>query len=289
MTKKVLILLCILALVTGILAVSVTAAPTEYTCQCCGKAYKDVAWQPWTLTDGGTNNTLTENGHYYLTGDVRAIKSQLRIGDDSLTANITIDLRGFTMASTKRVFGVYPGSTLSIVDSVGGGMVTGKQVDNAQVGGVIRINSGATLNLYGGTVADAATTEHAAFGAAISTEGNNCIINIAGGNVTGSAFTPKGGAIYASRGAVINLSSGTVTGGKANAGGAIYLDKATLNITGGKIIGGEVMRDNAADEATAGNGGAIFAIANAKVTVKKEKKAAAKKKTTKKAEEKTEE
>ncbi len=267
MMKKVLILLCLLALVTGILAVSASAAPTDYTCQCCGKAYKDVPWQPWTLTDGGTNNTLTENGHYYLTGDVTTIKSQVRIGDDTLKSSITIDLRGFTMASTKRVFGVYAGSTLSIVDSVGGGKITGAQTGSAQVGGVIRINSGATLNLYGGTVADAATTDHAAFGAAISTEGNNCIINIAGGNVTGSAFTPKGGAIYASRNAIVNISAGTVTGGTANAGGAIYLDKATLNITGGTVMGGELIRENAADEASAGCGGAIYAGSGSQVTV----------------------
>ena len=268
MAKKVLILLCVLALTVGVCLLSVNAtAPQkaeDYVCQCCGKAYSAVNWQPWTLTEGGTNNTLTENGHYYLTGDVTFIQSQLRIGDESRKPSVTIDLRGFTMASTKRVFGVYPGATLSIVDSVGGGKVRGAQTSDAQVGGVIRVNEGATLNLYGGTVEDVSTAAHAANGAAIATEGKNVTIHIAGGNVVGSGFTPMGGAIFAARNATVNISAGSVTGGSAYAGGAIYLTDSALNISGGTITGGVATLEDGRDYS--GCGGAIFAQASA-VTV----------------------
>lgn len=256
----------LLVLLVSLLIPQAQAAGLD-TCPCCGQAYAACNWQPWTLTDGGENNALIADGHYYLTGDVTTIKSQVRIGNGTATPKITLDLQGHTIAGSQRVFGVYPGATLSIVDSVGGGTVEGKQVSKSQVGGVIRVNEGATLNLYGGTVKDVATTAHAANGAAIATEGKNVTINIAGGNVQGSQFAPQGGAIFAARGATVNISAGTVTGGSANLGGAVYVNNATLNITGGEIIGGTATTEGAAEGADAGFGGAVYACSNATVTV----------------------
>lgn len=248
----------LLALTVCLLATNVSAATPE-VCPCCGKSFDACNWQPWTVTQGGTSNTLTSDGHYYLTGDITSVTAQIRIGDSTLMPKVTLDLRGHTIASAQRVFGVYPGATLSILDTVGGGTVEGKQCSTAQVGGTIRVNEGATLNLYSGTVRDAAADVHNANGAVIATEGKNVTINVAGGNVIGGTTAPCGGAIFAARGATVNVSAGTVTGGEAHQGGAIYLSNATLNLTGGKIVGGRATTEGAQDTATAGLGGAVYA------------------------------
>ncbi len=264
--KKLLAGLGFLALLTALLCGNVSAA-TDFVCPCCDKNYADCNWQPWTLKDGGTDNTLTADGHYYLTGDVTTIKSQVRIGDGTLTPKITLDLRGHTISGSQRAFGVYGGATLSVVDSVGGGVVSGKQAATSQVGGAIRVNDGATLNLYGGTVLDASENAHLANGAAIATEGKNVTINIAGGNVQGNQFAPRGGAIFAARNAIINISDGKITGGSAYLGGAIYADNVTLNITGGEVVGGTATEEGAAEGENAGFGGAIYACNNTVLTV----------------------
>lgn len=256
----------LLVVLIALLAGNVSAAES-YVCQDCGKSYADCNWQPWTITNGGTETTLAADGHYYLTGDVTNITSQLRIGDGTNGVNITIDLRGYTMSSTKRVFGVYANSTLSIVDSVGGGVIQGKQTATSQVGGTIRVNKNATLNLYGGTVKDAATADHAAYGGVIATEDGSCTINIAGGSVIGNAFAPYGGAIYAAKNSVVNISAGSVTGSSAWQGGAIYLNKSTLNVTGGTIYGGTATTTNAAEGAEAGYGGAVYGYNGSQITV----------------------
>lgn len=256
----------LLALTVCLLATNVSAATPE-VCPCCGKSFDACNWQPWTLKDGGTDNTLTADGHYYLTGDVTTIRSQVRIGDGTWMPKVTLDLRGHTIASTQRVFGVYPGATLSILDTVGGGVVSGKQAATSQVGGAIRANDGATLNLYGGTVLDASENAHLANGAAIATEGKNVTINIAGGNVQGNQFAPRGGAIFAAKNAIINISDGKITGGSAYLGGAIYADGVTLNITGGEVVGGTATEEGAAEGQNAGFGGAIYACNNTVLTV----------------------
>lgn len=256
----------LLVLLIALLAVNVSAAE-NFVCPCCGKAYSACNWQPWTLTDGGTGNTLTADGHYYLTKNMSSVTTQIRIGNDTDMPKITLDLRGYTINSNVRAFGVYAGSTLSIVDSVGGGTVKGKQTSTSQVGGVIRVNKNATLNLYGGTVMDSSTKAHAAEGGAIATEDGNCTINIAGGKVIGNTFAPRGGAIYAYKNSTVNISAGSVTGSSANLGGAIYLNNATLNLTGGTIYGGSAVSDNAAEGADAAYGGAVFACNNSTVTV----------------------
>jgi len=264
MKKKLLVMAVLTAALVCLLAGNVSAAaPT--VCPCCGTAYDACNWQPWTLKNGGSANALTADGHYYLTGNVTGINSQIRIGDSTLKPKITLDLRGYTMTSAQRVFGVYPGSTLSILDTVGGGIVQGKQCNTSQVGGTIRVNEGATLNLFGGTVQDWATDVHLANGAVIATEGKNVNINIAGGNVIGGTTAPCGGAIFAARGATVTVSSGTVTGGKAHQGGAIYVNNATLNVTGGKIIGGIATKEGAADASVAALGGAVYATASSTI------------------------
>lgn len=255
MKKKLWVTAILAATLICLTAANVSAA-TPDTCLCCGKSYSAIDWQPWTLTEGGSSNTLTADAHYYLDDDFTKISAQVRIGDGTVKPKITLDLRGHTIASSQRVFGVYNGATLSILDTVGGGTVEGRQIGTAQVGGVIRANEAATLNLYGGTVKDVATTSHAANGAAIATEGKNVVINIAGGNVQGGQFAPEGGAIFAARGAKVTVSAGTVTGGAASNGGAIFVNNATLTVTGGEVIGGEAI-----------NGGAIYATGNASVTV----------------------
>ncbi len=262
MKKKLLVLAMVALLLTGVFALSVSATTEEkaaYTCQCCGKAYSQVNWQPWTLTEGGSSNTITADAHYYLTGDVTTITAQIRIGDSTLKPKVTLDLRGHTMSSVQRVFGVYAGSTLSIVDSVGGGIVEGAQTGTSQLGGTIRINDAATLNLYGGTIRDKATKPHAAAGGVLSTSGNNCIINIAGATIQGGTYAPEGGVINATKGAKVNMTSGTVTGGIAQRGGSIFLNKATFTFSGGTINGGTAVEE-IVDDLTQGNGGAIYAI-----------------------------
>ena len=138
--------------------------------------------------------------------------------------NITIDLNGRTLAGASVSAIEYLGSgTLTITDSAGGGMVT----SNAM--GTIYANGAGTVNLSGGTVRTAGSTESVAIWV-----GGNKTLNITSGTVIGIGYANY--AIYSQNGTV-NISGGTVSATGIN-GKAICGETGSagqLNISGGTV------------------------------------------------------
>lgn len=199
-------------------------------CPHCGKVMDLITWQPFNaaaVKDSG--------GHYYLTGAVnRTLQLQISAGVDSV-----IDLRGnnFTVTSgTARAFVIY--GTLTVMDTVGDGVVTGRGNGN---GGAFNVQASGALNLCGGTVtADSNATN----GGVIYTEGT---LNISGGTVKAGTAN-LGGNLYAGSGAEVNISGGVIGGGSAvldasgkkGQGGNLYAAADSLvNISGGSIQNGK--------------------------------------------------
>ena len=115
----------------------------------------------WTkLTEAISGQTLTENGNYYLTGNV-SLTNKVEI-----KADVTICLCGHTITKDKIAFQVYPTGNLTICDCVGGGRVEAGNAIYMQSGTVtikdvtidggsrsaIMEYSGSTINVISGTI-----------------------------------------------------------------------------------------------------------------------------------------
>ena len=263
MKKKLLVLLCVVALLisVGVVTASAAAHPEAAECPHCGLS--NIDWQEWNITGGGKQLT---SGHYYLTDNLEGLTSQMGIGQNGTTGvDVVLDLRGFGITSSLRAFYVYQGNSLSLMDSntANPGTVTGASTatggviyadgasDNQSVlklyGGIIRSNSNTTTAdggaIYAGytdVLIDGATIYGGAVrngGAIYATRGAN--ITLKSGTVNGGTATENGGAIYGYNGAVVNISGGTVIGGEAVNGGAVALMSATLNMNKGTLTGGK--------------------------------------------------
>ena len=192
-------------------------------CAHCGMPVNtsSIEWKAW-------NYSTATAGHYYLTGDLLTKSNQFSINSDY----IVLDLRGHSIHVTdNRVFNVT--NSLTIIDTVGGGTVTGTLADSEK-GGVFYVNSGATLNLYGGNFR-------------ATTAPNGAVIYNAGGTVNiGGTAVIDGSAVQTGSGAkgpifsngTLNVTGGEIIGGSVGSGGSIYQEGGKLNISGGYIHGG---------------------------------------------------
>lgn len=202
-------------------------------CPHCEKTSNEIVWQPWTFDSGES----VPSGHYYLTGDVALSGGQVKIGQteqdtEDVAVDVVLDLNGFSLTNDdRRCFYVYNYSSLSIMDSVGGGAISGGYATAS--GGVIYVCQNASLELYSGILS-----------AVQATTNNGGVVHIAGGTFVmhsgmiygGDAL--NGGNIYVKNGSV-TIKGGTVTGGvAATAGGNIYATASTLAVEGGLVVGG---------------------------------------------------
>lgn len=191
--------------------------PTGVYCKHCGQTV--TTWEVW---DGVSAIT---SGHFYLEGPVtRTAAAQVNAEKD-----FVLDLRGQTItADGSRAFYVSGGATLSILDSVGGGVITGGTSTTARGGNIYA--TGANVKLYGGKIYGG-TSE-----ASLNNDGNDV-------------------AVYNGE----FVMDGNVEIGQAyDAGHALYLfNNTALTLTEGKVIGGLQLRT---DNVTLGDGMVIDAI-----------------------------
>ena len=154
----------------------------------------------WTEWDG-----TAAVGHFYLGGPVDLTNT---VTVDS-AKDFVLDLNGQTVtADGCRAFHISDGATLSVVDSVGIGVITGGTATGR--GGNIYASSG-NLCLYGGTICGGTSPSDG------NNEGNdvavyNGIFTI-NGNVTIGGDYETGYAAYTFNATELNLTKGTVTGG----------------------------------------------------------------------------
>lgn len=154
-----------------------------------------------------TSSNIADGMHCYLPND-QATTYTFGVDTDDKNCDMVLDLNGCTLTGSGLLVDVY--DKLTIVDTVGGGKINGGGSGN------IRVNEGATLTVLSGT--------------------------ITGGNTT---LTGVGGNIYVNNGTV-NVKGGTISNGVSYLGSNIYHtgSKGSVNISGGKVIGGSVYAEN---------------------------------------------
>ena len=236
----------------------------------CDHCKQVVAWTP--LVDGD-DMASHDGGHYYLSTDVTRVRT-LYIYSSTRDFETVLDLNGHTLYNTAgQAIYVYKNDVLNILDSVGGGKIMGSQTGGN--GGVMRVSSNATINMYAGTVTmpDDESVKPASGGCLYVNDYG--VFNLYGGSIINGRsyaddnepdengeendFGARGGNVYVSSNGTFNMYGGTVSGGQAlnydvtvhNAdgtistktmsgnGGNIYVySGATANIYGGTISNG---------------------------------------------------
>ena len=195
-------------------------------------------------TDSACTGRHMASGHYYLTQTYTSF-SQMYSGASAdgktMSADVVVDLSGFSITAGGRAFYIKPttpASTLSLLDSVGGSVVTCKGTAG-QGGGMVYSEKG-NLNIYGGKYVYATGKEISAGGLIYS----GLETHIYGGIFDASAYSRtdyNGGVVQMSTGVnkKLTVTAGHFTGGTAKNGGVLYVGgNVGVNITGGQFRGG---------------------------------------------------
>ena len=247
-----------------------------------GSVIQNCLYDSTTDTDPKCTGRHLENGHYYLTASLKSAPqyySGIYLGGAQEAKDVVFDFAGYSITATGRPFYIRPGSTtvpqssLTLLDSYGGGVATGSGANN-QGGGVI-YNEGSKLTIYGGSY----VFKHASTPRNVTTGGvviNGGIFHMHGGTLDGSGYsyvvtpyqnssgttvTPsyQGCAISSSDGSArkVTITAGRFIGGTAQIGGCAYFGyNNTVNITGGQFSGGVSEKDSG------GGGGCIRVFGN---------------------------
>ena len=229
-------------------------------CLCSDKTtvcnnHEGVSFAPWTDA-----TKLPREGNFYLTCDVQLTTAAFAAADLNLCLNgHTISMKPGT---EDRIINMKAGATLSIADCKETGKITGG-VHN--YGGVININAGSTMNLYGGNltgnkVVDIENDKGKAGAVYLSKTSDGQpggVFNMYGGSIEGNEAY-RGGAVFACEGSTVNIYGGTIANNKATyRGGAIANEGvAAINIHGSTITGN-----------TANNGAAFYICHGATMTM----------------------
>ncbi len=236
MKRRVLSVLLALAILATMVVVPVVAAenitaasttPVDGVCPCgCGQVLDAITWKPWNVNADGD----PADGHYYLDGDyVQDGQKQIMAGD-----RVVLDLRGNTITSKSytRLLLVY--GRMYVMDTVGGGRFMAK-TSGAAFGGVVMVSTN---------------------------EVNDSLFELSSGVITrdeDNKGSRNGGLVYLNNTATFRMTGGMLLNGstvstadptKKEHGGCVaaFGKNATVEILGGKIVGGE----------SAGYGGNIY-------------------------------
>jgi hypothetical protein len=140
--------------------------------------------------------------------------------------------------------------------TMNGGTISGNAIGNntnGNGGGVYVSGSGSRFEMKGGTISGGGLTKNAANGGGVMV-GTGASFVMTAGSIIGNTAT-NGGAVYNSNG-TFTLTAGSVTGNNAtNYGGAVYIigDSSLFEMQGGTIGGSEVSEVN-----TAANGNGVY-------------------------------
>ncbi len=215
----------------------------------CAHCGKNVMWYRFS------SGTSTEDGkHFVMTEDLLSA-NQYNVGSTSntlfkytATENV-LDLAGHKFSASGRAIAVQIGCKFTLLDSVGGGIVTTENRTKADTGFGIWVRQLAKCDMRGGTV-DLTGFENVAYsGSAVSILGGSVF------NMYDGAAIKNGTTVYGTRknfsdkevtggdvgGNVVVSSAGSQTdssGKKVSYGGAVF-NMYGGTISGGKVIGGE--------------------------------------------------
>lgn len=132
--------------------------------------------------------------------------------------------------------------------------------DSGSVKQVVSVADGGTLNLNGGMITtprDLTGDGHIIFAEGKSNETH---VNINGGFITGANLNHQrggwgGGLCVVGAKVTVNMTRGVIAANKAAAGGGIYAEDATLNLSGGVISGNATYANEINNGDNTGNGG----------------------------------
>ncbi len=181
-----------------------------------------------------------EGGHYFLTEDVTS--TYLKVLSNT---QVCLHLNGKTLKTEDN----YTSSLLVVGDEKDFSNAVLSVMDHPENLGALRtpnrITVRGTLNLYGGSVVNAATSSSDTSQTFYVTGGT---LNQHGGTIYGGKTTGNGGAIRFWNGS-FNMSGGRLEGGEAVNGGAIFIgagadSSCVVNLSGGTITSGTATTGN---------------------------------------------
>lgn len=255
-------------------------------CPHCWKSGEQATWTVWHNSSSTSTSTYAESGdiHYYLNATCTR-KGLVKINTSS---DIVFDTAGKTWTTTnKKVFNLY--GTLSLLDSIGGGKITGtghasanggvimgtsngvfnmysgalsrtvsdgEEAKDVLQGGILYAPAGSTTNIYGGTIRDGISASVSASDTTRACKGGNIC---AMGSFTMTAGALIGGKAYANSYILQDTANpiviDEVNTTLAGTGGNLYLS-GVATITGGHIVDG-----------TATQGGGVYVASSATPTI----------------------
>ena len=236
MRKRFVSLICAMALVLGMIipGSNHVHAVSDTTCDC---GATNVEWI--TLTE---ETVLAPGNHYRLAGDVDTGLIHLNTKEEAGT--YCLDLAGHTLRSTNnRVFFIVKANdgdpiVVNIMDSSAQktGRVVGFWGGPNNGAGVIYLQNGATMNVYGGTFTTANNTEVVAKSGGVFQINSGGTLNMYGGNIIGGTVVGNGGAVNVS--GTLHMSGGSITAeGTAEKGNCIYAGgSADIRLSGDASI-----------------------------------------------------
>ena len=187
-----------------------------------------------SLTDA-VNSANSSGGTITLLKDIDSTNDAFDTGSITFSGtNVTLDLngnridRGLTSAQANgNVITVSGGSSLTLADSAGGGMITG--------GNGVYVNTDGTFTMEGGTISG----NTAGSGGGAVYVGADGTFEMSGGEISGNTaqYGGGGGAVYVN-GGTFEMSGGEISGNTAQyGGGGVYVASGTFEMSGGEISG----------------------------------------------------
>ena len=215
MKKRILSLLCVLALCLGLLPTTALAAGEH-----------DSHSDGWTALTADT--TTLSGGSYYLSSDVEYT------GAESITVSgeVILCLNGHKLNLNKQHISVGSGASLTLCDCSTGGVLTG---GSGSKGGGVYVGGGGTFTMTGGSIAG--NTAESGGGVYVDEGGT---FTMEDGSINNNQVTSGGGGgVMVNKGS-FTLSGGSITGNATSDatygyGGGVCL-YGTFNLSGDAII-----------------------------------------------------
>jgi len=239
MKKRLLALVCVLALLVSGSAMVASADSTTLTYD-CPHCKKPVDWEPLNPTGG---NLAAGQHHFYL-ADSYAASATKQISASNAGTTVCLDLHGESFTTSGRSINISASNTVSVMDTVGGGSVNGTAGSNNPGGGTVSVAGGCTFNLHSGTLTftNDVNTAHGGTGCGgvVALNGASTM-NMYDGTIEGADVVVSdydlgangcGGTIYVNTGSALNVYGGSIgKGSAANKGDGIILYGSTSKLT----------------------------------------------------------
>ena len=205
-------------------------------------------------------NWLLNGGNYYLRTDVENYREFSEVKIDHtivIKGNVTICLNGQTLESIGEnmpVFRVKAGGTLTLTDCKGNAGKVKHTSDGSGSG--VKVESGGTFNMYGGTITKNTATD--TYGGGVYVVDGTFTMN--GGASSVSKNTAKnGGGVYVSSG-TFNMNDGKISGNTGN--GVFVHNSATFTVSNTPTVTGNTITKNGAASNVYLMGSAYITIGN---------------------------